>query len=144
MEFNSYSDEPQHTGLLTPPCRSFTLRSHAGHPSEGEGHLYTLGLLEQLRAECGELWGTSSKLYHRVDKLLRQLADPDLPDIPARLPCRGELWDRSNQLPAGSSQYRRALRSGMRLSKRRFANYPAQRFTLPNGILVIREHVPET
>jgi hypothetical protein len=37
-----------------------------------------------------ELWGTSSKLYHRVDKLLRELANPNLHDIPTNLPFRVE------------------------------------------------------
>ena len=56
----------------------------------------TLHLIEQLRAEGGELWGTSSKLYRRIDELLRELADPHLEDIPTRLPFRVEMWDRSD------------------------------------------------
>ena len=37
---------------------------------EEDGQLHTLGLLEQLRDQCKSLWGTSSELYFRVDKLL--------------------------------------------------------------------------
>jgi hypothetical protein len=66
-------------------------------PTEGEGQLYTLGLLEQLHAQCGELWGTSSNLFHRIDKLLRELANPNLHDIPTNLPFRVELWDRHDR-----------------------------------------------
>jgi hypothetical protein len=29
--------------------------------------------------------------------LLRELADPNLPDIPTRLPFRVEMWDRHDQ-----------------------------------------------
>jgi hypothetical protein len=62
-----------------------------------DGQLRTLDLLQALRAECGELWGTSSTLYHRIDALLRELANPNLHHIPMRLPFRVEMWDRSNR-----------------------------------------------
>jgi hypothetical protein len=111
-------------------------------PLEENGQLYTLGLIEQLRAECSELWGTSSKLYHRVDELLRELANPNLHDIPTRLPFRVEMWDRSEQairwvLAASSS-----VAIGHAALDAAIANYPRQSFTLRNGILVIREHRP--
>ncbi len=107
---------------------------------EGEGQLCTLGLLEQLRAECSELWGTSSKLYHGVDKLLRELANPNLHDIRANLPFRVELWDRHDQhirwvIAASSS-----VAIGHAALDTAIANYPDQRFTLRNGIQVIRQH----
>ena len=50
------------------------------YATEGEGQLHTLGLLEQLRCRCKCLWGASSEAYFRVDRLLRQLADPNLHD----------------------------------------------------------------
>jgi len=59
-------------------------------PPGGEGQLYTLGLLEQLRAECRELWGESSNLYHRIDGLLRELANPNLHDIRSNLPAHSD------------------------------------------------------
>jgi hypothetical protein len=112
--------------------------------SMGEGQLYTLGLLEQLRAECGELWGNSSNFYHRIDKLLRELANPNLHDIPTKLPFRVELWDRQDQhirwvIAASSS-----VAIGHAALDTAIANYPDQRFTLRNGIQVIRGHVPHT
>jgi hypothetical protein len=61
------------------------------------GQLHTLGLLEQLRDECNSLWSASSAAYFRVDELLRQLANPNLHDIPRNLPFRVEMWDRSEQ-----------------------------------------------
>jgi chromosome condensin MukBEF complex kleisin-like MukF subunit len=61
---------------------------------EEDGQLHTLGLLEQLRDQCESLWGTSSELYFRVDKLLQQLANPNLHDILSNLQIHVELWDR--------------------------------------------------
>jgi hypothetical protein len=113
-------------------------------PADGEGQLYTLGLLERVRAECKDLWGTSSKLYFRVDELLRELADPNLHDVPTNLPFRVEMWDRHDKgirwvVSASSSE---AI--GHAAFDMAIANYPGDRFTLRNGALVIREHKPNT
>ncbi len=112
-------------------------------PREGEGQLHTLGLLEQLREECEHLWGSSSDFYFRVDALLRELANPDLHDISTNLPFRVELWDRHDQhirwvIAASSS-----VAIGHAALDAAIACYPDQRFTLRNGILVIREHAPK-
>jgi hypothetical protein len=61
---------------------------------EEDGQLHTLGLLEQLRDQCKSLWGTSTELYFRVDKLLNQLANPNLHNILPNLQIHVELWDR--------------------------------------------------
>ncbi len=108
-----------------------------------DGQLHTLGLLEQLREECQQLWGTSSEFYFRIDALLRELANPNLHDIPVRLPFRVELWDRHDQhirwvIAAASS-----VAVGHAALDAAIASYPDQRFTLRNGIQVIREHVPK-
>jgi hypothetical protein len=104
------------------------------------GQVYCLGLLEQLRAECGELWGKSSDLYHRIDGLLRELANPNLHDIPTRLPFRVEMWDRSGNhirwvIAASSS-----VAVGHAALDAAIEAYPGQHFTLRNGALVIREY----
>ncbi len=109
-----------------------------------DGQLHTLGLLEQLREECQQLWGTSSEFYFRIDALLREFANPNLHDIPMRLPFRVELWDRHDQhirwvIAAASS-----VAVGHAALDAAIASYPDQRFTLRNGILVIREHVPKS
>ena len=88
------------------------------------------------------LWGTSSEFYFRIDELLRELADPNLHDIPTRLPFRVELWDRHDQhirwvIAAASS-----VAVGHAALAAAIASYPDQTFTLRNGIQVIREHVP--
>ncbi len=110
--------------------------------SENDGQLRTLGLLEQLRAECASLWGTSSALYNRIDKLLCELANPDLHDIPMRLPFRVEMWDRSDQRVRWVIAASASVAIGHAALDAAIANYPGQRFTLRNGILVIREHDP--
>jgi hypothetical protein len=77
-----------------------------------------------------------------VDGLLRELANPNLHDIPTNLPFHVELWDRNNQhirwvIAASSS-----VAIGHAALDAAIANYPDQRFTLRNGILVIRKHGP--
>jgi hypothetical protein len=104
------------------------------------GPLGTLNLIEQLRVECGELWGTSSELYRRVDQLLRNLADPTLEDIPTRLPFRVEMWDRSEQHVRWVISASSSVAIAHAALDAAIANFPGQPFTLRNGILVIREH----
>ena len=105
----------------------------------GDGQLYTLGLIEQLRAECGQLWGTSSRLYHRVDELLRELANPNLHDI-ANMSYRVELWDRHAEhvrwvvAAAGTVSIAHAALDAA------ITNWPNERFTLRQGTMLIREH----
>lgn len=104
------------------------------------GQLLTLGLLEQLREECKSLWGTSSEFYFRIDTLLRELANPNLHDIPTRLPFRVELCDQHVRwvIAAASS-----VAVGHAAVDAAIACFPDQRFTLRNGIRIIREHVPK-
>jgi hypothetical protein len=110
---------------------------------EDEGQLHTLGLLEQLRTECKQLWGTSSEFYFRVDELLRQLANPNLHDIHTRLPFRVELWDQSSQHVRWVIAASASVAVGHAALDAAIETYPGQRFTLRNGILVIREHQPK-
>lgn len=105
-----------------------------------DGQLHTLGLLEQLRAKCGALWDSSSKVYHRIDGLLRELANPNLHDIPTRLPFRVELWDRSDQHVRWVIAASSSVAIGHAALDAAIAYFPDQRFTLRNGILVIRQH----
>jgi hypothetical protein len=119
-------------------CSYFVLNVESG-----DGQLYTLGLIEQLRAECGQLWGTSSRLYRRVDELLRELANPNLHDI-ANMNFRVELWDRRAQhfrwviAAAGTVSIAHAAFDAA------ITNWPQERFTLRQGIMLIRERSPDT
>ena len=107
-------------------------------PSQG-GQLHTLGLLEQLRAQSGDLWGRSRTLYFRVDDLLRQLSNPNLHDI-ANLSYRVELWDRRGNhirwmvAAAGSVSVAHAA------FEQAVKDWPLEHFTLRQGIMLIREH----
>jgi hypothetical protein len=67
------------------------LRKNSSAMNEGDGQLHTLSVLEQLREASKGLWGASSAAYFRVDELLRQLANPNLHDIPRNLPFRVEM-----------------------------------------------------
>lgn len=111
-------------------------------PVEDGGEVHTLGLLEQLRDQCKDLWGTSSRLYFKIDELLRQLANPNLHDLPMRLPFHVEMWDRSDQ----HIRWVVAASASVTIAHAAFdvavASYPGQRFTLRKGIQVIREYVP--
>jgi hypothetical protein len=103
---------------------------------EADGQLHTLSVLEQLREASKGLWGASSEAYFRVDELLRQLANPNLHDIPRNLPFRVEMWDQSDQ----HIRWVIAASASVAVGHAAIANYPDQRFTLRNGILVIRQH----
>jgi hypothetical protein len=60
---------------------------------ESDGQVHTLGLLERLRAETSGIEGVYTDLYRRVDRLLRELSNPNLHDI-ANMSYRVELWER--------------------------------------------------
>ena len=107
---------------------------------KANGQLHTLGLLEQLREASKSLWGASSEAYFRVDELLRQLANPNLHDIPRNLPFRVEMWDQSDQHVRWVISASASVAIGHAALDAAIANYPDQRFTLRNGILVIRQH----
>ena len=113
-----------------------------GENCEEDGQLYTLGLLEQLCAEGKGLWGASSEAYFRIEKLLRDLANPNLHDIPTNLPFRVEMWERSTQHVRWVVAACSSVAVGHAALDSAIQNYPGQRFTLRNGIQVIREHVP--
>ena len=107
---------------------------------EADGQLHTLSVLEQLRDASKGLRGASSEAYFRVDDLLRQLANPNLHDIPRNLPFRVEMWDGSDQHIRWVIAAAASVAVGHAAMDAAIANYPDQRFTLRNGILVIRQH----
>jgi hypothetical protein len=108
----------------------------------GEGQLHTLGLLERLRAECKDLWGSSSEAYFLVDELLRELANPNLHDIPTSLPFRVEMWDRNDQHVRWVISASSSVAIGHAALDMAIATFPGECLTLRNGALVIRQHDP--
>ena len=103
---------------------------------KGDGQLHTPTVLEQLREASKGLWGASSEAYFRAEELLRQLANPNLHDIPRNLPSRVENQCNIRWVIAASA----SVAVGHAALDAAIANYPDQRFTLRNGILVIRQH----
>src|SRR4029079_4697011 len=107
---------------------------------QADGQLHTLTVLEQLRDASKVLWGASSEAYFQVDELLRQLANPNLHDIPRNLPFRVEMWEQSDQRARWMIAASASVAIGHAAMDAAIANYPDQRFTLRNGILVVRQH----
>jgi hypothetical protein len=106
---------------------------------KSHGPLRTLSLLEELRGVTSPLWDSTAALHHRVDKLLRELADPKVGDIPMHLPFRVELWDRRGQ----QLRWVVSASSSVAMAHAAFdvavATYPHESLTLRNGVLVIRK-----
>jgi hypothetical protein len=48
---------------------------------EEDGQLHTLCLLERFRSEFADLWSSSSEAYFRVERMMRELNNPNLHDI---------------------------------------------------------------
>jgi hypothetical protein len=63
-----------------------------------------------------------------------------LHDIPRNLPFRVEMWDQSDQHIRWVIAASASVAVGHAAMDAAIANYPDQRFTLRNGILVIRQH----
>jgi hypothetical protein len=130
------SESPTSPSGLTsrPSCSLFVLMN------EDDGQLYTLGLIEQLRDQCKSLWGASSELYFRVDKLLGQLANPNLHDINFNMQTRVELWDSYGNHIRWVVAATGNVAIGHAAFEAAVANWPNERFTLRQGALLIREH----
>ena len=65
-----------------------------------------------------------------------------MPVMCYQLPFRVELWDRNDQHIRWVIAASPSIAIGHAALDAAIASYPDQRFTLRNGILVIREHVP--
>jgi hypothetical protein len=109
-------------------------------PAEQDGQLHTLGLIEELRAECKRMWGTSSALYFRIDELLRELANPNLHEIFPASAFQVELWDRHAQHLRWVVAAAASVAIGHAAFDAVVAQYGDERLTLRKGALVIREH----
>ncbi len=68
--------------------------------------------------------------------------NPNPHDVPTHLPFRVELWGRNDQYVRWESAASASVAVGHAALDAAIASYPGQRFTLRNGIQVIREHVP--
>jgi hypothetical protein len=109
-------------------------------PLEEDGQLHTLGLIEELRAECKRIWGTSSDLYFRIDELLRELTNPNLRGIFPVGAFQVELWDRHAQTIRWVVAATSSIAIGHTAFDTALTQYPGERVTLRKGIMVIREY----
>lgn len=110
-------------------------------PSDQDGQLHTLGLLERLRTETRGAEGAYDNLSERVDRLLQELANPNLHEI-ANMNFRVELWDRHGQHIRWVVAAAGTAAIGQAAFDAAVASWPDQHFTLRNGIMLLREHVP--
>lgn len=110
-------------------------------PENEDGQLHTLGLLERLRAKTSSIQDSYSDLYRIVDKLLREIENPNLHDI-ANLNYRVELWDKY----ALHIRWVMAAAGHIDLARAAFdaavRKFPNERLTLRNGVMVIQDHDP--
>jgi hypothetical protein len=110
-------------------------------PDDEDGQLHTLGLLERLRFETNLVQGAYAGLYQRVDKLLREIENPNLHDI-ANMSFRVELWDQH----ALHIRWVIAAAGSVFLARAAFEEavkqWPDQKLTLRQGIMLINEHPP--
>jgi len=109
-------------------------------PVEQDVQLHTLGLIEELRAECKRMWGTSSELYFRIDELLRELANPNLHEIFPVHAFQVELWDRHAQHVRWLVAATASITVGHAAFDAAVSQYDGERLTLRKGALLIREH----
>ena len=111
-------------------------------PHDQDGQLHTLGLLERLRAETRGAEGAYGDLSGRVDRLLRELANPNLHDI-SNMNFRVELWDRRGQHIRWVVAAAGTAAIGQAAFETAVASWPDEHFTLRNGIMLLREHAPK-
>ncbi len=109
-----------------------------------DGQIHTLGLLEQLRDDLRRYGRAKDELYFRIDKVLRELADPKLHDINLASAFKIELWDRYGR---GNLRMVIAGTSSIAIAPAAFDaaenKFVGERLTLRKGAMVIRESIPK-
>ena len=107
-----------------------------------DGQLHTLGLIEELRAECKHVWGASSELYFKIEELLRELSNPNLHGIFPASAFQIELWDRHAQHVRWVIAASASVTVAQAALDVAISEYPNQHLTLRKGAMVLREHAP--
>jgi hypothetical protein len=114
----------------------FLLRSMTDESAE----TYTLSLLEQLRAQCARLQAELAQSYARMDGLIRQINNPNLHDLPMQMPFRVEMWTGDGQHIRWVTACAGTISIAHGAYDAAVKNFPNERWTLRNGILVVREY----
>jgi hypothetical protein len=109
--------------------------------AEQDGQIYTLGLLERLREDLRRYGHENDGLYSRIDRALRELANPNLHEVELATAFRIELWDRYGK---DNLRMTIAVTSSIVIAQAAFdvavSEHSSERLTLPKGALVLREH----
>jgi hypothetical protein len=111
---------------------------------ESDGQIYTLGLIEQLKEDLFRSGSVQHELYFKIDRLLRELANPNLHDVNLTTAFRIELWDRH-----GKDHLRMCIAASSNVAIAHAAfdaavkEYARDRLTLRKGIMLIRDHKPK-
>ena len=107
-------------------------------PDEGDFH--TVGLLEDLRTHSNELHRTIYDLFARVDGILREISNPNVPSLDAQLPFTVEMWDSTSQhirLVAAGCHNITIARGAYEAAVQ---TYPQYNWLLRKGMQVVCEH----
>jgi hypothetical protein len=103
--------------------------------------MYTLGLLERLREDLHRYGHENEELYFRIDRLLRELANPNLHEVELAAAFRIELWDRHGR---NNLRMTIAATSSIVIAQAAFdvavSEHANERLTLRKGAMVLREH----
>src|SRR5207302_10374879 len=111
---------------------------------QDEAEVHTLSLLEELSALSNSHWKSVFEFNSRIRRLMEQLQNPNLFDIPMELPYRIEMWDSSSE----KLQWLIAAAVNVSVAHGAFdaaiKGYPNRRWCLRKGIQLLREHVPKS
>lgn len=99
-----------------------------------------LTLLEELRATTDHLADALRESRDRIDAVARQLANPNLQDVPLELPFRIEQWDPRDVKVSWTICASASLYVAHGAFQAAVDSYPDQRWTLRNRAMVIRKH----
>lgn len=104
-----------------------------------DGETYTLGLLADLRDLCGRIAERHDDCAGELHELLRQIANPNLPEVTRDLPFRVELWEAGGRhvlrlmaACANSTVARAAFQAAI-------ASAPRGYWTLRHGALIVEQ-----
>ncbi len=110
---------------------------------EAEGETYTITLLSELHAECARLSRDLSDAGERLHGLMRQLSNPNLPDIPLFMPYRVEQWDKNDVRVSWTISANTSVAVAQGAFEAAVAWYPNDRWTLRHGARVLSKHDPK-
>jgi hypothetical protein len=105
-----------------------------------EGDFHTVGLLEDLRTHSHELHRTIYDLFARVDGILREIANPNVPSLDAQLPFTIEMWNstgnRIRLVAAGCTN----LTIARGAYEAAITGYPQHNWALRKRMMLLQEH----